>query len=559
MITHFEIGNFKAFGDIQRIQLSDINLIFGANSAGKSTLMQAFAYLDEALRSRNWDVHKTRLGGEYMDLGGLRNIVHKHDTNRIIHLGVTLDGYQIVATQFLLKALGDEKRVNDLIEQTLDALYAPEIYFETTYTIRFGIHPTEKESLEYLEIVEEEATLVGAPDVEFHLPKNKTVLRIRRYGLDFRIEDINVDTLFFNKVESVFGKYGFGAYDIYKEMGAIDSTLDPASIRESLLGKVFVTDDDDPHIGLFALQGVEDDEIKNEMDAIHLPKIIIDLLNTELNSMASFIGIGFDHMDGDYPLVNSTNLSKVLSTTNHIGYVRSTPSRHLTLQEAYGTVYEALLLNDRLVNEVNASFDDIGIGLHVVRKTWSTKEKKDRREITTLELFDHRRNTYVSFRDVGQGVMQILPILAAIHSWPLEKYNIVPPRYIFIEQPELHIHPAVQSGIGKVLAKRFGHYVPKWDEHEKPKKHFIIETHSEHLIKSLQLEVARFTSTDGREGLNPTYLSINYVAWDAKKHQAVIRPIQLDAFGSFTEPWPDDFFDAGADLTMERLRMMNRN
>ena len=43
MITAIEIENFKGIRDRQRIELKPITLLFGPNSAGKSTLLQRAA------------------------------------------------------------------------------------------------------------------------------------------------------------------------------------------------------------------------------------------------------------------------------------------------------------------------------------------------------------------------------------------------------------------------------------------------------------------------------------------------------------------------------------
>jgi AAA15 family ATPase/GTPase len=42
------VGNFKAFADTRRIPLKPINLIFGPNSAGKSSLIHSLALIHEA-------------------------------------------------------------------------------------------------------------------------------------------------------------------------------------------------------------------------------------------------------------------------------------------------------------------------------------------------------------------------------------------------------------------------------------------------------------------------------------------------------------------------------
>ena len=77
LITAIEIENFKGIGAPVRIDIRPITLLFGRNSAGKSTILQALCYAHEILSHRNVDVHKTELGGDQIDLGGFRQFVHR--------------------------------------------------------------------------------------------------------------------------------------------------------------------------------------------------------------------------------------------------------------------------------------------------------------------------------------------------------------------------------------------------------------------------------------------------------------------------------------------------
>ena len=53
MLTSLEIENFKGIGARQRIDFAPLTLLFGANSAGKSSILQALVYLHELIeRSR---------------------------------------------------------------------------------------------------------------------------------------------------------------------------------------------------------------------------------------------------------------------------------------------------------------------------------------------------------------------------------------------------------------------------------------------------------------------------------------------------------------------------
>lgn len=72
------------------IDLAPITLLFGANSAGKSTVLQALQYVREVLERRNANPDHTLYGGEFIDLGGFHNLVHQHDENKTIAIKLEL-------------------------------------------------------------------------------------------------------------------------------------------------------------------------------------------------------------------------------------------------------------------------------------------------------------------------------------------------------------------------------------------------------------------------------------------------------------------------------------
>ena len=77
-LSHIEIENFKGIATKQSIDLAPITLLFGPNSAGKSTILQALHYLREILERNNPDPDQTIAGG-LTDLGGFATLVHNHD------------------------------------------------------------------------------------------------------------------------------------------------------------------------------------------------------------------------------------------------------------------------------------------------------------------------------------------------------------------------------------------------------------------------------------------------------------------------------------------------
>ena len=99
LITAVEIENFKGIGHPVRIDLRPITLLFGRNSAGKSTLLHALCYAHEILSHRSVDVRKTDLGGDQIDMGGFGQFVHRHDLRRRVRLrfDLSLEGWQVPA------------------------------------------------------------------------------------------------------------------------------------------------------------------------------------------------------------------------------------------------------------------------------------------------------------------------------------------------------------------------------------------------------------------------------------------------------------------------------
>ena len=91
LISAVEIENFKGIGRPIRVDLRPITLLFGRNSAGKSTILHALCYAHELLSHGQVDAGRTELGGAQVDLGGFRRFVHAHDRDRKVRLRFELN------------------------------------------------------------------------------------------------------------------------------------------------------------------------------------------------------------------------------------------------------------------------------------------------------------------------------------------------------------------------------------------------------------------------------------------------------------------------------------
>lgn len=126
-ITAITIENFKGISSPVTIPLRPITLLFGANSAGKSTIIQALHYARELLERNNANPDHTLLGGDAIELGGFSNLVHGHEVEKRdirIRLDITptADGVPTLGEILGTSADEDEVRVDrNLVKGLLEA------------------------------------------------------------------------------------------------------------------------------------------------------------------------------------------------------------------------------------------------------------------------------------------------------------------------------------------------------------------------------------------------------------------------------------------------------
>jgi len=147
----------------------------------------------------------------------------------------------------------------------------------------------------------------------------------------------------------------------------------------------------------------------------------------------------------------------------------------------------------------------------------------------TLHFIDTKTNTEVTPRDMGLGISQILPIIISAQT---TQNNT-----LYIEQPELHLHPAMQSEIADAFIKGY----------KENNNSFMIETHSEHLLLRIMKRVRHTAegriAKDDVLALTPDDVCLLYI--DSDGDLTYINELELDEDGSLLDPWPNGFFEEG--------------
>ncbi|AZC64189.1 AAA family ATPase [Pseudomonas chlororaphis] len=129
---------------------------------------------------------------------------------------------------------------------------------------------------------------------------------------------------------------------------------------------------------------------------------------------------------------------------------------------------------------------------------------------------------------VGVGVSQVLPIVLMFLLSSVDDILI-------FEQPELHLHPKIQSRLCDLFLTMAA-----------AKRQCIIETHSEYMINRLRLRIAQ---SDDQSVTDNS--SVYFISKD-KAHSS-FENISISKYGGITS-WPKDFFDQ-TDREIETIMM----
>jgi len=134
----------------------------------------------------------------------------------------------------------------------------------------------------------------------------------------------------------------------------------------------------------------------------------------------------------------------------------------------------------------------------------------DRLPSTSISAAD-----FVNIADVGFGVSTVLPVLVAV-------LTAKPWQAVYMEQPELHLHPRAQVRLADVLA-----------DAAKRGVRVIAETHSSLLIRGIQTLVAKGE-------LDPSLVKLHWFTRSQKDGATTVTSANLDEKGAFGD-WPTDF------------------
>jgi len=596
--------NYRAFKGWQEIELKPLTILVGPNSAGKSSILKLFGML---FQSQSKDDHDYfTFNGPYADLGNEKSIAG--DAGQPVSIEIqTQQQNQNEVKQDKDKAKAKAKDVKEREWQTTRFRWDIRQH-QTTLGIKASNFNELKFSVNnYLQAYEVE--LIGSREFIGTLWSDKyqeTLYRKIRSSFGSIIEWVKS-----NGNQQGFSEdkiYEIIAHDIERSARQVfeGSGLFPDAIQDEFLqypkslkdirnsefqsmNEQYLDLKDGPSIlDATLIQKREKSDIDSILNLWNEILINVDRstksIDRWLNKLAfALIANWIECQKQDLLEHSSKKINSILRACKKDYFSAMKTGHHVEpVRQLKGSVFTSdelkrLLGLDVKFNAVVKEFLNQSLNLLQYPYTIDIVPVNGEDDLFRIEFIPKGSKKRIPLSHMGFGFSQVLPVIFAA----------IKPGINLIEQPELHLHPAAQSQlatlftitylvniygiqVGSIPEKRkayfaildstFTNFIPLPPDHSGPIKVDllpsdmvrgvnIIETHSEHMIRGLQLLIAK-----GKLKLND--VGIYYISKN-RLGNSTVKKMELLENGFFADKWPDGFFDSATKL-QEELWETNR-
>lgn len=526
----FSLKNFRSFGeDGADFELAPITVLTGCNSAGKSSLVKALMLLSPGVENVSY-TNDLKFSSKDLCLGGYKNVSHK-DGEIIMSYKIwsaNLQEHIIVTREYCAK---HNDKLND------GALYHLKVEkLDGTLIYQIGpgwINGYLEHDVPQYKAVREEFNRFYAVGCYMRLLVLLPILKKRdahlndsNHGLDKRrdkyleIAKERLVQLCITEDEAVLLWEEFN----HKTFNAVIKAQDTAlGFGENLL----VTLKD-------VTKDVDDDEI-NMMIETFIDHIVEEACSPFFTQHPVYINSASAQIERLYTVGNDNKMCNAFRELNRrnmqyhdeIGIVSVGPY----LIHKPGSFLDKWLQKFEICDGVEIKGTDEGLGL--MAYTINGNEKR-------------------LLADEGYGISQLVALLLQIDNCIpiavscdedvyLKENRAVysyKPQIICVEEPEIHLHPKYQSMLAEMFVEAYQKY----------NIHFIIETHSEYLIRKLQVMVA-----DKNNAITANDVSLNYV--EKVDGESTNRKIEILEDGRLNSSFGTGFFDEADNRAMDLLHL----
>lgn len=564
-ITQISLTNFRSFRATQNIDIAPVTLLFGPNSVGKSSILLALFYVQQILKHGHCDpLRIDALGNKHV--GGFRSLVNGRDLSKRITLKITYKKSSFMGASY--------SKISELFEQDLGLTVDSPSADADEIAVEFSIAWSKQQATAY--IANYKVWMDGQLIAELSSASNSKQPMIEYLNYEHPALLCDADEDF--ATESM-------AYDYISKFHEVLNGSRQTSLGKSLHSKELNRLDHEPlgfrgFVGALPKLGQQletaleiDDPILSQRVTEILSDVVVAPLDNLLRLLDESLCIGplrlipdaryqknpypsqgdwysgaaaWDELGGYGMHSEGINFWLSKESTLNLGYSLRTKTSK-TRSVYYGS--------DDSISDLNALLDTFGDNLkislskeeiqknpdaeqleidieelreilanEVLPENSECSEAKTNEDISVDEvLWDDVNNIEVNSSDIGVGVSQLLPVIVAA----LRPST----RLVACEQPELHVHPRVQVGIGDLLLQT------------SKDRNFLIETHSEHLILRILRRIRETSEGELPDGVHPAYpKDISIVYLEPGPGGVKSRKIEVSEDGEFVQRWPHGFF-----------------
>ncbi|MFY0700380.1 MAG: AAA family ATPase [Bermanella sp.] len=591
-LTKLSLKNFRSFSEEQTIDFAPITLLFGPNSVGKSSVLMALFYLQQILDKGECNPKYLDALG-YRNVGGFKNLVHGRDVERKIviklHFNKVDDYSENFSFDNVTSVMRDDETLNSFLERE-ELNIEPILEQAEEFAVAFEISWSFSKKTAYV------STIVYAFDdiemVRLSSDENLKNPQISAFNLvhpytytDEQLGNIN-EIVGLSRLGNLLSRYDLSIdFNLNKE--ELRSRLDFSSdckneYNKDYPGKTLILPFRSrvgalPHTDRFLSTTFEHEN--NFIDSIvheTLSNTIVSPLRKIKEYLSNSLCIGpLRHIpDSDYlanPYIRQSDwydgkaawdyvkqadidsidkINKHLSKSKlNIGCqfcysVEDVETRLVKASLEMRSIEDFIALNDAIPDSLKVSISDANNKNDQALASDDIEDVRKEHDIASdfylgvglnknvsVELYDLSAKQIVSASEVGSGVSQIMPLVVAAAA--------TQGGIIACEQPELHVHPRIQVGLGDFLIEH-----SRWNSDDSSKTtQFLIETHSEHLILRLLKRIRQTTDGELPSGnIEITNQDISIMYLEAYESGVKAKRLHIDQDGEFNQRWPGGFF-----------------
>ncbi|WP_271251768.1 AAA family ATPase [Pseudanabaena sp. Chao 1811] len=469
-ITRISVSGYKSLAEECSIEIAPLTILSGANSSGKSSIMQPLLLMKQTLES-TYDAGSLKLNGANVRLTSTDQIFTKN-IDKPLHL----------TNSFTVSVGFDE-----------------EIMIKNTFK------------------------------------KENKVRGIKVFSSMYKYKDFAMTLEIGMNHENILNGFSENLQEFYQML----NSRNHIEILENNLKTAYKRQND---------HDLSENKLREVLNSFsdELNQLTKDVYEFAVESYRCFLYVNAIFLHPESLLISS-NSSDAIAITNlfrffghnglcsimdeqihqliHVPGLRGNPERTYPVSsigdEFTGTFenYVASIIHDWKVNK-DKRLKQLNEALQVLGLTWKidTKQIDDTQVEVRVARVTNKGNSkstdMVSIADVGFGLSQTLPVVVAL-------LVAEPEQLVYLEQPEIHLHPRAQANLAQLLVDAANRGV-----------RVVVETHSELLIRRVQSLIAE-------DKIAAEKVKLHWFSQDDNGFTKVTTA-ELDETGAFGD-WPEDF------------------